>query len=166
MSQNFVFMSVLYLHFYNCMFLSSKKTLQLAHSRYQDTKIFVTKVWGGSLGFNISKSHFLLLNHFNFATNQVILMSFGVRNVKKNTNRIYCMTKDKNSNRLGTVKNYAQWERHINIPTLQLLQWISLRLIQWKSTSPSVPSWRNTALKSVYSQPDILKVDFFARSKP
>ena len=29
--------------------LGSKKPLQLAHSGYQDTKIFGTRVWGGSL---------------------------------------------------------------------------------------------------------------------
>ena len=32
--------------------LGSKNPLQLAHSGYQDTKIFGTKVWGGSLDFN------------------------------------------------------------------------------------------------------------------
>ena len=30
-----------------------ENTLQLARSGYQDTKIFATKVWGGSLDFNI-----------------------------------------------------------------------------------------------------------------
>ena len=34
--------------------LGSKNPLQLAHSGYQDTKIFGTKVWGGSLDFNLS----------------------------------------------------------------------------------------------------------------
>ena len=34
--------------------LGSKTPLQLAHSGYQDTKIFGTKVWGGSLDFNIT----------------------------------------------------------------------------------------------------------------
>ena len=34
--------------------LGSKNPLQLAHSGYQDTKIFGTKVWGGSLDFNIA----------------------------------------------------------------------------------------------------------------
>ena len=38
--------------------LGSKKTLQLAHSRYQDTKIFGTKVWGGSLDLNITTRQF------------------------------------------------------------------------------------------------------------
>ena len=33
--------------------LGSKNPLQLAHSGYQDTKIFGTKVWGGSLDFNL-----------------------------------------------------------------------------------------------------------------
>ena len=32
--------------------LGSKNPLQLTHSGYQDTKIFGTKVWGGSLDFN------------------------------------------------------------------------------------------------------------------
>ena len=32
--------------------LVSKNPLQLAHSAYKDTKIFGTKVWGGSLDFN------------------------------------------------------------------------------------------------------------------
>ena len=34
--------------------LGSKNPLQLAHSGYQDAKIFGTKVWGGSLDFNIT----------------------------------------------------------------------------------------------------------------
>ena len=33
--------------------LGSKNPLQLAHSGYQDAKIFGTKVWGGSLDFNL-----------------------------------------------------------------------------------------------------------------
>ena len=33
--------------------LGSKKPLKLAYSEYQDTKIFGTKVWGGSLDFNL-----------------------------------------------------------------------------------------------------------------
>ena len=33
--------------------LGFKNPLQLAHSGYQDTKIFGTKVWGGILDFNI-----------------------------------------------------------------------------------------------------------------
>ena len=33
--------------------LGSKNPLQLAHSEYQDTKIFGTKVWGGSLNTDL-----------------------------------------------------------------------------------------------------------------
>ena len=33
--------------------LGFKNPLQLAHSGYQDTKIFGTKVWGGSFDFNV-----------------------------------------------------------------------------------------------------------------
>ena len=33
--------------------LGSKKPLQLAHFVYEDAKICGTKVWGGSLDFNI-----------------------------------------------------------------------------------------------------------------
>ena len=36
--------------------LGSKNPLQLDHSGYQDTKIFGTQVWGGSLDSNLSKS--------------------------------------------------------------------------------------------------------------
>ena len=35
--------------------LGSKKPLQLAHFGYEDAKILGTKVWGGSLDFNIIK---------------------------------------------------------------------------------------------------------------
>ena len=38
--------------------LGSKNPLQLAHSGYQDTKICGTKVWGGSLDFNIQRPPF------------------------------------------------------------------------------------------------------------
>ena len=34
--------------------LGSKNPLQLAHSSYQDTNIFGTKVWDGSLDFNLA----------------------------------------------------------------------------------------------------------------
>ena len=39
--------------------LGSKKTLKLTHSGYQDNRIFGTKVWGGSLHFNLNsiKAH-------------------------------------------------------------------------------------------------------------
>ena len=33
--------------------MGSKNPLQLAHSGYHDTKILGTKVWGGSLDFNL-----------------------------------------------------------------------------------------------------------------
>ena len=33
--------------------LGSKNSLQLAHSGYQENKILGTKVWGGSLDFNL-----------------------------------------------------------------------------------------------------------------
>ena len=54
-------MSVIHVHFYNESFLfvvqwidlGSKKPLQLAHSEYQDNKIVWTKLWGGSLDFNV-----------------------------------------------------------------------------------------------------------------
>ena len=36
--------------------LGSKNPLQLALSGYQDTKMFGTKAWGGSLDFNLEKS--------------------------------------------------------------------------------------------------------------
>ena len=63
-SQNVIFMSFIYLHFLNCIFflklfvqlteLVYKKPLQLDHFGYKEAKIFWTKVWGGSLDFNIS----------------------------------------------------------------------------------------------------------------
>ena len=34
-------------------YLGSKKPLQLAHFGYEDAKILGTKVWGGSLDFNV-----------------------------------------------------------------------------------------------------------------
>ena len=34
--------------------LGSKKPLQLAHFGYEDAKILGTKVWGGSLDFNLN----------------------------------------------------------------------------------------------------------------
>ena len=36
--------------------LGSKNPLQLAHFEYQDAKIFGTKVWDGSLDFNLSEN--------------------------------------------------------------------------------------------------------------
>ena len=42
--------------FFQWIDLGSKKPLQLAHSGYQDTKIFGTEVWGGSLDFNLYSS--------------------------------------------------------------------------------------------------------------
>ena len=36
--------------------LGSKNPLQLVRSGYQDTKNFGTKVWGGSLDFNLSQA--------------------------------------------------------------------------------------------------------------
>ena len=50
-SQNVIFLSFIYLHFCNCKYLTFFSIDWLAHSRYQDAKIFGTKVWGGVLGF-------------------------------------------------------------------------------------------------------------------
>ena len=64
-SQNVIFMSFIYLHFFNCKFLTLwsidwfrfQKPLEIGPFQYQDAKIFGTKVWGGSLDFNTSKNN-------------------------------------------------------------------------------------------------------------
>ena len=42
-------------------YLDSKKPLHLAHFGYEDANIFGTKVWGGSLDFNIFKLWFTVI---------------------------------------------------------------------------------------------------------
>ena len=72
-SENTIFMSFIYLHFSNCKFLTFcsidwfrfQNPLQLAHFRYQDAKIFGTKVWGGSLDFNLWSYLRHLRSYFN-----------------------------------------------------------------------------------------------------
>ena len=53
------FLCLLYIYtfpiaFFQWIYLGSKNPLQLALSGYQDTKIFGTKVWGGSMDFNLT----------------------------------------------------------------------------------------------------------------
>ena len=48
------YISTLFQFFVQWIDLGSKKALQLTHSGYKDTKNFGTKVWGGSLDFNVT----------------------------------------------------------------------------------------------------------------
>ena len=71
MSQN-VFLCLLYFYtfpiadlqlFVKLTDLGSKNPLQLAHSGYQEAKIFGTKVWSGSLDFNLNKIESIVSEH-------------------------------------------------------------------------------------------------------
>ena len=64
--------------------LGSENPLQLAHSGYKDTKIFGTKVWGGSFDFNINiESKMLLFFPLSLGKKCKLLLTVVIFNVEK-----------------------------------------------------------------------------------
>ena len=77
-------LQVFFLLFVQLTDLGFKNPLQLAHSGYQDTKIFGTKVWGGSLDFHLPTGlPFLVFPKHNppgiASPSQNLLLSFHLR---------------------------------------------------------------------------------------
>ena len=69
----YIFLIASFRFFVHWIDLDSKKPLQLAHSGYQDNKNFETKVWDGSLVFNIS----------HFCWNKIYTANFPISDVSQ-----------------------------------------------------------------------------------
>ena len=57
--------------------LGSKNPLQFTHSGYQDTKVFGTKVWRGSLDFNLGHTLIRVLKVFSFIAEYLCPFKFS-----------------------------------------------------------------------------------------